>query len=366
VTTEPDAASTGLHHGGHAPAAHHLEKETGMSSRTPTTHLRDDVQRPSAATIRGIVTISLVTLLAIFSTVSAARADVSLGTTADFAILAGQSVTNTGSTTIYGDIGIHPGAAVAPNVTGYGSITHTGTLHDTGSVAAQAKADLVVAYDDAAARTPTLITRELATADLGPGVYASNDGGDFLLSENGTLTLTGGADDVWIFQSASTVIFESASSIVLVGADPCNVFWQVTSSATLGTGAVITGTIMAMQDISLQTGATLDGRALAREGSVTLEANTITIEPCLELVAAPEAETEAEVEAEPDEAPPAETPATEQEAVPVETPDRVDTGAGGTAPRSGDAATIVAIAALAVLAARWFRSRPHASAALRS
>jgi len=104
----------------------------------------------------------------------------------------------------------------------------------------------------------------------------------------------------------------------------------------------------------------MDGR------SVTLEANTITIEPCLELVAAPEAETEAEVEAEPDEAPPAETPATEQEAVPVETPDRVDTGAGGTAPRSGDAATIVAIAALAVLAARWFRSRPHASAALRS
>ena len=283
-------------------------------------------------------------MLALFSTTSAARADVGLGTADGFAILAGQIITNTGSTTVHGDIGIHPGASeTEPNITGYepgaDSISHTGTLYDRDAegVALKAKEDLVVAYDDAAGRTdPILISRELAAADLTPGVYASNDGGDFLLSYGGTLKLTGGADDVWIFQSASALTFESDTTVELVGADPCNVFWQVGSSATIGTDAVVVGTIMALTSISLATGATLDGRALARNGSVTLQSNTITMEACVEVVE--------EV------VPQAETPEPEPEVVPVETPERVDTGAGGTSQRVGDVLLPVVLAAAAVVA----------------
>jgi hypothetical protein len=308
--------------------------------------------RATASSIRDLAVIGLVAVLALFTTTTAARADVGLGTADGFAILAGQIVTNTGSSTVYGDIGIHPGAGAAPNITGYepgaDEISHTGELYDRDAedVALQAKADLVIAYDDAAGRPdPILITRELDTADLTAGVYASNDGGDFLLSSGGTLTLTGDADDVWIFQSASGLTFESDTTVELVGADPCNVFWQVASSATIGTDAEIVGTIMAMASISLATGATLEGRALARDGSVTLQSNTITMEACIEV-----AEEEAPVaeQAAPE-------PAPEPEAVPVETPERVDTGAGGSTDRTGSLLLPFVLAAIAVGAAVRFR-----------
>jgi len=272
--------------------------------------------------VRAGATVLVVALLALLTTATTARADVLLGTTEGFAILAGQSITNTGETTIYGDIGIHPGAAVPPNVTGFGTVDQTGTIYDSDGVALTAKADLVIAYDDAAGRAVTAtISRELADAVLGPGVYASDPGGDFLLSSGETLTLTGDADDVWIFKSASTLVFESGSTVILDGADPCNVYWQVASSATLGTGSVVFGTIMALTSIELLGGATLEGRALARNGSVTMINNTITIEPCEDV---------------PDEVPvtPQATPEAEPEApVQVPVPDRVDTGAGGAAVR---------------------------------
>jgi len=311
--------------------------------------------RASASSIRGLAVIGLVAVMALFTTTTAARADVGLGTADGFAILSGQIVTNTGSSTVYGDIGIHPGAGDAPNITGYepgaDEISHTGELYDRDAegVALQAKADLVIAYDDAAGRPdPILITRELDTADLTAGVYASNDGGDFLLSSGGTLTLTGDADDVWIFQSASGLTFESDTTVELVGADPCNVFWQVTSAATIGTDAVIVGTIMAMASISLATGATLEGRALARDGSVTLQSNTITMEACIEVVEeAPVVE------------PAAPEPTPEPEAVPVETPERVDTGAGGSTGRTGSLLLTFVLAAIVVAAA--VRSRRSAS-----
>jgi hypothetical protein len=313
--------------------------------------------RASASRIRDLAVIGLVAVLALFTTTTAARADVGLGTADGFAILAGQIVTNAGSSTVYGDIGIHPGAGDAPNITGYdepgaNEISHTGELYDRDAedVALQAKADLVIAYDDAAGRTdPILITRELATADLTAGVYASNDGGDFLLSSGGTLTLTGDADDVWIFQSASGLTFESDTTVELVGADPCNVFWQVATSATIGTDAEIVGTIMAMASISLATGATLEGRALARNGSVTLQSNTITMEACIEVIDDATPVTE--------EPSPESTPASEPEAVPVETPERVDTGAGGTAQRYGDPLLPIVLAAIAAAAALRYRRR---------
>jgi hypothetical protein len=308
---------------------------------------------------RGFMVVGLAAVLAIFTTTSAARADVGLGTADGFAILAGQIVTNTGSSTVHGDIGIHPGASgTEPNITGYepgaDQISHTGELYDRDAegVALKAQEDLGVAYDDAAGRTdPILITRELDTADLTAGVYASNDGGDFLLSAGGTLKLTGDADDVWIFQSASGLTFESDTTVELVGADPCNVFWQVTSSATIGTDAVIVGTIMALTSISLATGATLDGRALARNGSVTLQSNTITMESCIAV-----AEEEAPVAEE--EAPVAEEAAPEPDAVPVETPERVDTGAGGAASRTGPLFLPFVLGAIVVSAAVRLRRDP--------
>lgn len=243
---------------------------------TPGTATR----RPPAASLRHLSVIALMVVFAMFASTTTAHADVGLGTADSFALLVGQSVTNTGSTTITGDIGIHPGAA-GDNVTGAASITHTGTLHDGDEVAQQAQVDLVSAYDDAAGRPVTeTIVPALDGQDLGPGVYDSTGGGAFLLGVDGTLTLTGGPDDVWIFQSGSTLDFQSGSQVVLDGADPCNVFWQVTSSATLGTDSSVVGTIMALTSISLLTNATLEGRALARNGSVTLDTNTITNEAC--------------------------------------------------------------------------------------
>ncbi|MEX2485993.1 MAG: ice-binding family protein [Nitriliruptoraceae bacterium] len=247
------------------------------------THLLPDATRVrrSAASIVGLIALLSSGLLLPLGAAQAATT-VPLGTADSFAVLAGQSVTNTGATTITGNIGIHPGATDPPsNVTGSGSITLTGTLHDGDAEAQQAQDDLTTAYLDAAARSvDSTISPELAGANLGPGVYESTAAGAFQLGGGGILTLTGGANDVWIFKSSSTLLFTSGSRVELDGADPCNVFWQVGSSATLEPTSQVVGTIMALTSISLQTGATIDGRVLARNGSVTMDSNTITNEAC--------------------------------------------------------------------------------------
>ena len=315
---------------------------------------------PDAKKHRTVI-VAVVAAISLFAATSTAHANVLLGSTESFAILAGQSVTNTGTTTIRGEIGIHPGAAVAPNVTGFGTVSHTGTLYDTTAVALTAQTDLIAAYNDAAGRALTAtISRELSGANLGPGVYASSPGGDFLLSSGGTLTLTGSADDVWIFTSSSTLIFESASQVVLVGADPCNVYWQVASSATLGTNASVAGTIMALTDISLATGASLDGRALARNGSVTLDSNTIDSTACL--AAAP-------IVTEP-EPTPTPAPGTDTTPVPdgsgngatqtpgaVEVPTGINAGGGPTMALNPAQLLLVASAAMALVGAGTLRRR---------
>jgi hypothetical protein len=213
----------------------------------------------------------------------AAQPPVGLGTADGFAVLAGEGITNTGESTITGDIGSFPN----PAETGVGPcpaadcVNLTGTDHAGDAVTQGAKADLTTAYNDAAGRTPvTTISTELDGATLVAGVYDS-EAGTFLNS--GTLTLDGQGDPnaVFIFQMASTLITASSSTVNLInGAQSCNIFWQVGSSATLGTGSVFRGTIMALTSIQVTTGVTVFGRVLARNASVTLDTDTIQRTAC--------------------------------------------------------------------------------------
>jgi LPXTG-motif cell wall-anchored protein len=206
------------------------------------------------------------------------ESQVGLGTADDFAVLAGETITNTGPTTITGDVGLDPGTATP----GFGSVTLNGDLHVDDVVAEQAKADLVTAYNDAFGRGPaTTIATELGGQILIGGVYDSES---TTFGITGTLTLDAqdDPDTVFIFQMAETLIAESASSVSLInGAQACNVFWQVGSSATLRTSSSFRGTILALTSITLETGATVEGRTLARNGSVTMDTNTITRAACI-------------------------------------------------------------------------------------
>ena len=202
----------------------------------------------------------------------ASQAPVNLGTTSNFAVLAGTTITNTGPTTITGDVGLHPGTAF----TGQASVTMIGTVYLADPVALQAKNDLVTAYNDAAGRTPvTTIPSELGGTTLTPGVYTSNDG-TFQITGTLTLDAQGDPDGVFIFQTATTLITATGSNINLIGnAQFCRIFWQTGSSATLGTNSNFVGHILALESITANTGATVQGRLLARNGAVTLDTNVI-------------------------------------------------------------------------------------------
>src|ERR1700733_6327753 len=208
----------------------------------------------------------------------AATAPVGLGTAGSFAVLAGTTVTNTGPSSVSGDLGVSPGTAV----TGFppGVVTN-GTIHSADGVAAQAQSDLTPAYNDAAGRSPTANVPGFIGAGqtLAPGVYKASSS----LDVGGSLILDAGGDPnaVFIFQAPSTLVTDSASSIVLTnGAQACNVFWQVGSSATLGTDSAFSGSILALTSISVDTGDNIVGRALARNGSVTLDDDVISVPSC--------------------------------------------------------------------------------------
>jgi len=207
----------------------------------------------------------------------AGPAPVGLGTAAPFAVLAGTpSVTNVGATEITGDLGISPAAAV----TGFPPGTVTGTIHKADAVALQAKNDLTTAYTVAAGLPVTATHGTLAGLTLPGGVY---NAGGVTLDLTGTVTLDGqnDANSVWVFQATSDLVTASSSRVTLInGANPCNVFWQVTSSATLGSGSTFVGTIMALSSITMANGVTVSGRALARNGDVTLINDRINASAC--------------------------------------------------------------------------------------
>src|SRR5665648_88001 len=216
----------------------------------------------------------------------AAQPTVNLGTTSTFAVLAGTTITNTGSTTISGslpegggNIGVSPQSAI----TGLPPGTVTGIKHLNDTSAIQAKTDLVAAYLDAAGRTPTTTftatENQLGGKTLKSGVYAFGHATTANLTAARPLILDaeGNENAVFIFQASSDLITASGSKIILTNsARFCRVFWQVTSSATLGTNSTFVGHIFALTSIAAQTGATVQGQLLARNGAVTLDTNTIT------------------------------------------------------------------------------------------
>jgi hypothetical protein len=197
--------------------------------------------------------------------------NVSLGTAANFGVLAGSAVTNTGPTVVTGNVGVWAGSSI----TGFppGSIVPgSGFLHSADTVAQQAQSDLTAAYTDAATRVcgTTIAGGLLGGLTLTPGVYCMGAG-----NLTGTLTLNGAG--VYIFQTASSLTTAPGSSVVLLGgAAACGVWWQVTSSATIDTTTAMAGNILALTSITLNTGASLNGRTLARNGLVSLASNNVT------------------------------------------------------------------------------------------
>jgi LPXTG-motif cell wall-anchored protein len=212
---------------------------------------------------------------------NAAQPTVNLGSTSNFAVLAGSGITNTGPTTVSGTAGGDLGSDPTPAFTGDTLVTTTGTKYTAPSaVVTAAKTALITAYDDAAGRTPaTTVTADLGGQTLVGGVYNAAAA----MALTGTLILDGqnNPDAVWVFQSGSTLTSAGSSVVSLInGAQACHVFWQVGSSATFGTSSDFTGHVLALTSITATTGATFKGQLLARNGAVTLDTNTITNDVC--------------------------------------------------------------------------------------
>ena len=208
----------------------------------------------------------------------AGQQPVDLRSADSFAILAGTAVTSTGGGTINGDVGVWTGTSF---VVGEPPVIVNGKVYLGVPIAAQAQADLTTAYNDAAGRTTDVVIladEQLGSKTLAPGLYKSGKLG----ISGGNLTLDAGGDPnaVWIFQMATSLIVGDGYGVILSGgAQARNVFWQVGSSATLGKTSRLKGNILAFTAIWIYTGATLDGRALARNAEVTLQSNTLALPP---------------------------------------------------------------------------------------
>jgi type VI secretion system secreted protein VgrG len=234
--------------------------------------------------------LSAVTLVALgalaFTGTRALAADApTLGTATNYAVMAATAITNTGPTVVKGNLAISPGGS--SSVTGFPPGVVTGAMDAADANAVQAHTDLVTAYNDAAGETTTvnLTGTDLGGLTLTPGTYTFDSSAQL----TGTLTLDGqgSTNAPFIFQIGSTLTTASNSTVALInGAGACAVFWQVGSSATLGTTTDFQGTIMAMTSITMNTGATIGvggagdgGRALAMNGALTLDSNVITPPP---------------------------------------------------------------------------------------
>ena len=208
---------------------------------------------------------------------SATTTPVTLGKAAPFAVLGASEVTNAGTSTITGTLGVYPNTSV----TGTSSITmKTGTIHKATTVAKTAQAALSTAYTQAAAAP---VTKSVTGVPLGTGTNKTLTAGVYKSTSTmhltTTLTLNGQNDpnSVFIFQAVSTLKSASSSKVVLTnGAQACNIFWQVGSSATLGSGSMFSGTVMALASVTVTSGVTVTGRVMAKTAAVTLKSDTIT------------------------------------------------------------------------------------------
>lgn len=259
-------------------------------------------------------------------------AAVPLATAGSYSVLAGTTVTNTGPSVLAESIGVYPGTAVE----GFppGTVTPPGVIDAGGETSLIAQNDLTIAYDNAAGRSVefTQTNPDLVGQTLIPGVYAATAKAPLSLS--GQLVLDGqnNSSAVFIFQTDSTLITSSGSSILLVnGASECNVFWQVGSSATLGSGSVFVGNILALTTITVDSGVTVRGRALARNGEVTLINDTFVEPSC---------------------APSAPVTTTTLPLVPTSGPTEIPATGGMTGPTGGAALALLAVGVAAVLVAR--------------
>jgi hypothetical protein len=225
-----------------------------------------------------VAVVASAALLASAGTAQAVGVLVPMGTAEPFAVLAGTGITVIGTSTVNGDIGSFP----TPVMTLTGSLVLTGTDHAGDGVTQGAKTDLTAAYLDAAGQGSNFsVVADLAGQTLVPGVYTTASG----LEINGPTPLIldagGNPNAIFIFQAGSSLITQPGTSVLLInGATACNVFWQVTTSTTLGVNSVFRGQILTLQSSSLNTGATLEGSVLSRNGAVTLDSNTILRPPC--------------------------------------------------------------------------------------
>ena len=209
----------------------------------------------------------------------AAAISVDLGTADSFAVLGGSTVTNTGPSTVHGNLGLWPGTSISGFPPG---IVSGGTIHATDAVAMQAQSDLTTAYNFAAGEPcgSNLTGTDLGGLSLTSGVYCFSSSAQL----TGTLTLNaqGNPNAVFLFQIGSTLTTASSSSVVFINGgqgDSYSVFWQVGSSATLGTTTAFAGNILALTSITLNTGANIQcGRALARNGAVTMDTNNVSFD----------------------------------------------------------------------------------------
>ena len=209
--------------------------------------------------------------------VAVIRAQSSLGTAQSFAVLGGSTVTNTGPSVLTGDLGVSPGAAI----TGFPPGTRTGVTHAADAVALQAQSDVTTQYNTlaGAACTADLTGQDLGGKTLTPGVYCFSSSAQL----TGALTLNaqGNANATFVFKTGSTLTTASGSRVDIInGGNPCLVGWQIGSSATLGTTTSFIGNLIALSSITLNTGANILGRALARNGAVTLDTNNVSTGAC--------------------------------------------------------------------------------------
>jgi hypothetical protein len=243
-----------------------INSSTGVFTAGSVTGSFANSVRATSGALSGFATVN----------VTALAPPATLGSAGTFTVLAGSTVTNTGATTtITGDVGVSPGTAITGLPPGQPT---GGAIHAGDPAAAAAQTALTTAYNDLAGRAcgTNLTSVDLGGMTLAPGVYCFNTSAQL----TGTLVLDGQGNPnaVFVFKVGSTLTTASNAAVTLTGgAQAANVFWQVGSSATLGTGTAFKGNIVALASVTLNTGASLSGRALARSGAVTLDTNAITL-----------------------------------------------------------------------------------------